>query len=185
MSLTEFSLNFPTEHIANVFGQFDSHIKKIERTLHVTVVVREDSMKLVGNDVQIKRAASVFTQLLELSKRGNIITEQNVNYALSLVVEDNASAIIEIDKECICHTINGKPVKPKTLGQKTYVDAIRNKMITFGIGSAGTGKTYHTIYYAVGIIENKPYETILSEDYGGVLSRYNRYKSPIRLCYSS
>lgn len=155
MSLTEVSLNFPTEHIANVFGQFDTHIKKIERTLHVTVIVREDSMKLVGNDVQTKRAASVFTQLLELSKRGNVITEQNVNYALALVMEDKESAIIEIDRECICHTINGKPVKPKTLGQKTYVDAIRNKMITFGIGPAGTGKTYLAMAMAITAFKNE------------------------------
>lgn len=155
MSLTEVSLNFPTEHVANVFGQFDTYIKKIERTLHVTVVVREDTMKLVGSDAQTKRAASVFTQLLELSKRGNVITEQNVNYALSLVMEDNESAIVEIDRECICHTINGKPVKPKTLGQKAYVDAIRNKMITFGMGPAGTGKTYLAMAMAITAFKNE------------------------------
>ena len=155
MSLTEVSLNFPTEHVRNVFGQFDENIKKIERTLHVTVVVREDSMKLVGNEVQIKRAASVFNQLLELSKRGNIIVEQNVNYALSLVLEDKENAIVEIDKDCICHTINGKPVKPKTLGQKSYVDAIRKKMITFGIGPAGTGKTYLAMAMAITAFKNE------------------------------
>lgn len=155
MSLTEVSLNFPTEHVANVFGQFDSNIKKIERALHVTVVVRDDTMKLVGNEVQIKRAANVFTQLLELSKRGNTITEQNVNYALSLVLEDKETAIIEIDKDCICHTINGKPVKPKTIGQKTYVDAIRKKMITFGIGPAGTGKTYLAMAMAITTFKNE------------------------------
>ncbi len=155
MSLTEVSLNFPTEHVANVFGQFDSNIKKIERALHVTVVVREDMMKLVGNEIQIKRAANVFTQLLELSKRGNTITEQNVNYALSLVLEDKETAIIEIDKDCICHTINGKPVKPKTLGQKAYVDAIRKKMITFGIGPAGTGKTYLAMAMAITAFKNE------------------------------
>ena len=77
MSLTEISLNIPTEHVANVFGQFDAYIKKIERTLNVTVVVRGDSMKLIGNERQIKSASNVFMQLLELSKRGNVITEQN------------------------------------------------------------------------------------------------------------
>ena len=155
MSLTEVSLNFPTEHVANVFGQFDSNIKKIERALHVTVVVRDDMLKLVGNEIQIKRAANVFTQLLELSKRGNAITEQNVNYALSLVLEDKETAIIEIEKDCICHTINGKPVKPKTIGQKTYVDAIRKKMITFGIGPAGTGKTYLAMAMAITAFKNE------------------------------
>ena len=155
MSLTEVSLNFPTEHVANVFGQFDSNIKKIERALHVTVVVRDDMLKLVGTEIQIKRAANVFTQLLELSKRGNAITEQNVKYALSLVLEDKETAIIEIDKDCICHTINGKPVKPKTIGQKTYVDAIRKKMITFGIGPAGTGKTYLAMAMAITAFKNE------------------------------
>ena len=155
MSLTEVSLNFPTEHVANVFGQFDSNIKKIERALHVTVVVRDDMLKLVGNEIQIKRAANVFTQLLELSKRGNAITEQNVNYALSLVLEDKETAIIEIDKDCICHTINGKPVKPKTIGQKTNVDAMRKRMITFGIGPAGTGKTYLAMAMAITAFKNE------------------------------
>ena len=103
MSLTEISLNIPTEHVANVFGQFDAYIKKIERTLNVTVVVRGDSMKLIGNERQIKSASNVFMQLLELSKRGNVITEQNVNYALSLAAEAKESAIVEIDKDCICH----------------------------------------------------------------------------------
>ena len=91
MSLTEISLNIPTEHVANVFGQFDAYIKKIERTLNVTVVVRGDSMKLIGNERQIKSASNVFMQLLELSKRGNVITEQNVNYALSLAAEAKES----------------------------------------------------------------------------------------------
>ena len=153
MSLTEISLNIPTEHVANVFGQFDAYIKKIERTLNVTVVVRGDSMKLIGNERQIKSASNVFMQLLELSKRGNVITEQNVNYALSLAAEAKESAIVEIDKDCICHTINGKPVKPKTLGQKNYVDAIRQKMIVFGMGPAGTGKTYLAMAMAITAIE--------------------------------
>ena len=158
MSLTEISLNIPTEHVANVFGQFDAYIKKIERTLNVTVVVRGDSMKLIGNERQIKSASNVFMQLLELSKRGNVITEQNVNYALSLAAEAKESAIVEIDKDCICHTINGKPVKPKTLGQKQYVDAIRKKMIVFGIGPAGTGKSQ--IAYAVARILKLPWTTL-------------------------
>ena len=155
MSLTEISLNIPTEHVANVFGQFDAYIKKIERTLNVTVVVRGDSMKLIGNERQIKSASNVFMQLLELSKRGNVITEQNVNYALSLAAEAKESAIVEIDKDCICHTINGKPVKPKTLGQKNYVDAIRQKMIVFGMGPAGTGKTYLAMAMAITAFKNE------------------------------
>lgn len=155
MSLTEVSLNIPTDHMANVFGQFDAYIKKIERTLHVTVVVRGESMKILGAEQQCKRASDVFLQLIELSKRGNVITEQNVNYALALMAEEKESAIVEIDKDCICHTTNGKPVKPKTLGQKSYVDAIREKMIVFGMGPAGTGKTYLAMAMAITAFKNE------------------------------
>ena len=161
MSLTELSVNIPTEHVANVFGQFDAYIKKIERTLNVTVVMRDGSMKLIGNEQQIKSASNVFMQLLELSKRGNVITEQNVNYALSLAADAKESAIVEIDKDCICHTINGKPVKPKTLGQKNYVDAIRNKMIVFGMGPAGTGKTYLAMAMAITALKNNEVSRII------------------------
>lgn len=157
MSLTELNLNIPPEHVANVFGQFDTYMKKIERAFHVTVVIRNESIKILGNSDGIQSAAKVFEQLLELSRRGNTITEQNVNYAISLAMEetDKTSAIVEIDKDCICHTINGKPVKPKTLGQKNYVDHIRTKMIVFGTGPAGTGKTYLAIAMAVTAFKNE------------------------------
>ena len=88
-------------------------------------------------------------QLLELSRRGNVIQEQNVDYALSLTMEDSTEDILTIDKDLICHTLQGKPIKPKTLGQKKYVDAIREKMITFGLGPAGTGKTYLAMAMAI------------------------------------
>ena len=155
MSLTELNLNIPPEHIANVFGQFDAYIKKIEKTFHVTVVNRNESIKILGSSNQTRDAANVFEQLLELSKRGNTITEQNVNYAISLSLEKSTSSIVEIDKECICHTVQGKPVKPKTLGQKSYVDNIRGKMIVFGTGPAGTGKTYLAIAMAVTAFKNE------------------------------
>ena len=157
MSLTEIALEIPADHMANVFGQFDVHIKKIERTLKVTVIVRDESVKLLGDEKSCRCASDVFLQLLELSKRGNAITEQNVNYALALTLEESqsASALVEIDRDCICHTINGKPVKPKTLGQKAYVDAIREKMIVFGMGPAGTGKTYLAMAMAITAFKNE------------------------------
>ncbi|MDE6904197.1 MAG: PhoH family protein [Lachnospiraceae bacterium] len=155
MSLTELNLNIPPEHIANVFGQFDAYIKKIEKAFHVTVVNRNESIKILGSTTQTRDAEHVFGQLLELSKRGNTITEQNVNYAISLALEKSTSSILEIDKECICHTVQGKPVKPKTLGQKNYVDNIREKMIVFGTGPAGTGKTYLAIAMAVTAFKNE------------------------------
>ena len=136
MSLNEITFQISTDHMANVFGRFDSNIKKIEKNLGVTIVVREDTVKIIGNPSAISGAKEVFSQLYELSKRGNEITEQNVNYALALLAEHKGDMMVEIDQDVICHTINGKPVKPKTIGQKQYVDSIRKKMIVFGMGPA-------------------------------------------------
>lgn len=149
MSLMETAIDIPVEHMSNVFGQFDAYMKKVERAFGVTVVIRDNNMKLLGRDGDVRKAKKVFTQLFELSKRGSQITEQNVDYAISLTFEEKESAIVAIDQDLICHTINGKPVKPKTLGQKNYVDEIRSKMIVFGIGPAGTGKTYLAMAMAV------------------------------------
>lgn len=149
MGLMETVIDIQPEHIANVFGQFDAYMKKIERAFGVTVVMRDGKIKLLGTDDGIKRASKVFKQLFELSERGNQITEQNVDYAIALSFEEKEAAIVEIDKDLICHTINGKPIKPKTLGQKKYVDEIRSKMIVFGIGPAGTGKTYLAMAMAI------------------------------------
>ncbi len=149
MSIMETIIDIPAEHEKNVFGGFDAYAKIIERAFNVTIIARNGEVKVVGSEGEVAKAKSVFLQLLELSKRGNQITEQNVNYAISLCYEDKERAIVEIDKDLICHTINGKPIKPKTLGQKTYVDQIRKKMIVFGVGPAGTGKTY--LAMAIGI----------------------------------
>lgn len=155
MNLSEVSVNIPVELMPNVFGQFDIHTKKIEKTLGVTVVVRDDQIKIIGSESACKGAADVLHSLCELAKRGNEITEQNVNYALALCLEDKGDALVEIDRDLICHTVNGKPVKPKTLGQKEYVDAIRKKMIVFGMGPAGTGKTYLAMAMAITAFKNE------------------------------
>ena len=149
MSLSELMIDIPAEHEANVFGQFDVYAKKLERTFHVTLIARDGSTKIVGESAAAEKVLRILTQLVELSKRGNMISEQNVDYAISLVYDDREEGIVEIDKELICHTLQGKPVKPKTLGQKKYVDAIRNEMITFGLGPAGTGKTYLAMAMAI------------------------------------
>ena len=155
MSLNEITFQISTDHMANVFGRFDSNIKKIEKNLGVTIVVREDTVKIIGNPSAISGAKEVFSQLYELSQRGNEITEQNVNYALALLAEHKGDMMVEIDQDVICHTINGKPVKPKTIGQKQYVDSIRKKMIVFGMGPAGTGKTYLAMAMAITAFKNE------------------------------
>lgn len=154
MGMTEATINIPAEHERNVFGQFDSFAKKIERTFHVTIVVRDGNVKLLGNERQVEQAQKVLSQLTGLSLRGNTISEQNVDYIIALVLEESKADMVEIDKELICHTIQGKPVKPKTLGQKTYTDAIRNNMIVFGLGPAGTGKTYLAMAMAITAFKN-------------------------------
>ena len=149
MGILETMIDIPAEHEKNVFGQFDIFAKKIERALHVTLIVRNGKVKVLGEEKNVERAQQVLSQLTELSRRGNTIQEQNVDYALSLTMEDSAEDILTIDKDLICHTLQGKPIKPKTLGQKKYVDAIREKMITFGLGPAGTGKTYLAMAMAI------------------------------------
>ena len=108
----------------------------------------------MGDSNAVERARNVLSQLLELSRRGNTISEQNVNYTLALVMEDSEDNVLEIDKDIICHTLQGKPIKPKTLGQKQYVDEIRKKMIVFGLGPAGTGKTYLAMAMAITAFKN-------------------------------
>jgi len=153
-NIIENIIEVPSEHEKNVFGQFDEHIKKIEKVLNVTVISRDGKLKILGSAANAKKAESVFEQLAELSKRGNNITEQQVNYALSLSFENKEQEIVEIDKDFICHTIDGRPIKPKTLGQKLYTDQIRSQMIVFGLGPAGTGKTYLAMAMAVTAFRN-------------------------------
>lgn len=152
----ELIIEVPAEHMRNIFGMYDSHIKKIENDFEVSIVDRDGGLKIIGNSQSnINKAASITKQLIELSKRGNVIQEQNVDYAITLGMENKEEELVEIDKECICHTVSGKPVKPKTLGQKQYVDAIRNNMIVFGLGPAGTGKTYLAMAMAITAFKNE------------------------------
>lgn len=149
-------IDVPAEHMRNIFGLYDSHIKKIEDDFDVSIVNRDGGLKIIGGSREhVDKAASITRQLVELSKRGNVIQEQNVDYAIMLGMEDREEELVEIDKDCICHTVNGKPVKPKTLGQKKYVDAIRDNMIVFGLGPAGTGKTYLAMAMAITAFKNE------------------------------
>lgn len=142
-------VDVPAEHMQNIFGQYDHYIRKVESDFNVTIVDRDGSIKITGEELAVHRAENIVRQLAELSKRGNIIQEQNVDYAIMMEMENKEDVLVEIDKDCICHTVMGKPVKPKTLGQKQYVDAIRDNMIVFGLGPAGTGKTYLAMAMAI------------------------------------
>ncbi len=149
MAQEQIILDIPASHENNIFGGLDIHLKKIERALDIEVILRDGSVRISGETENLQEARRVFDELLKLSERGNTITEQNVNYILSLAKEKSPVSMADIDKDLIGFTIQGKPVKPKTLGQKKYVDAIREKMMVFGVGPAGTGKTYLAMAMAI------------------------------------
>lgn len=161
MEDTSKAVRVPVNHMQNVFGQFDSHIKKLEHHFHVTIIDRDGEIRISGNPKAVNRAEGIINELVGLSERGNIIQEQNVDYAITMSIEENDEVLLEIDKDCICHTVSGKAVKPKTLGQKQYVDAIRNHMIVFGLGPAGTGKTYLAMAMAITAFKNQEVERII------------------------
>ncbi|MBR4965519.1 MAG: PhoH family protein, partial [Lachnospiraceae bacterium] len=137
------------------FGERDSYIRKIEDDLNITIVNRDGVIKISGEEYNAKKAVRLLTELTELSKRGNTIQEQNINYGLTLSKENQEDMLLKVDSDCICHTVNGKVVKPMTVGQKFYVDAIRNNMIVFGLGPAGTGKTYLAMAMAITAFKNE------------------------------
>ncbi len=149
MALVERNIEIPQELQGQVFGQFDSYLKKIERTLNVTVISRDGALKIVGAGNGPEGAKRVLEDLARIASDGREITQQNVDYDLSLAMEHQDGGVSQINTDIICHTINGRPVCPKTYGQKEYVDAIRSHMITFGIGPAGTGKTYLAMAMAI------------------------------------
>lgn len=145
----------------NIFGPFDSHLKIIEKAFKTTVVVREGRIKILGDMIPAQMTSLVLNELLALSKKGEIITEQQVRYIVDMQMENKQDTLADMDGSLICYTMNGKPVKPKTLGQKEYVDAIKNNMIVFGLGPAGTGKTYLAMAMAITAFKNEEVSRII------------------------
>lgn len=138
------------EEAVNIFGSFDENIKIIEHELSVSVVNRDGSLKIAGeNGENVIYGVKAIEGLLELSGRGEPINEQNVRYVLQLVKSGQEDKIGEVARDVLCVTAKGKPIKAKTLGQKRYVDAIKKSTVTLGIGPAGTGKTYLAVAAAV------------------------------------
>ncbi len=149
------------EDVVDVFGSFDENIKLVEHELNVTVVSRDNQLKVSGEAENVMHAVKAIEGLLGLAGRKETITEQNVRYIINLVKAGNESHINDIARDVLCVTAKGKPIKAKTLGQKRYVDAIKKNTITLGIGPAGTGKTYLAVAAAVAAFRDKQVNRII------------------------
>ncbi len=146
------SMTTASEYIRNVFGQYDVYAKRIEKAFNITLILRDDKIKISGEEAAVEKAFYVLDQLTTVAATGENIDMQKVEYVIAMAdrqLEGVKENITELDRDIICHTINGKPVKPKTHGQKAYVDAIEKSMIVFGVGPAGTGKTYLAMAKAI------------------------------------
>ena len=149
------------EDLVGLFGSFDSNIRQLETMLHVTVLSRENELKIQGEPEDVYRAARVVNGLLAILARGEAITDQNLRYVVSLVEDGEEEKLGELGQDVVCVTLKGKPIKPKTLGQKKYVEAIAKNTITMGIGPAGTGKTYLAVAAAVTAFRQKRVSRII------------------------
>ncbi len=137
------------EQAVSLFGSFDENIKLIEKEFAVSVISRGSELKVTGEAENVQKGVRAINGLLTLINRGEALSDQNVRYVLSLVNEGNEDKLEHMAADCICITSKGKPVKPKTLGQKKYIETIRDNTITLGVGPAGTGKTYLAVAMAV------------------------------------
>ncbi len=149
------------EHIISVFGSFDENLRLIESEFNVKVTDRNSELNLAGDDEGVAYAERAISGLLTLAAKGESIDARSVRYIIGLVKEGQDDKIGELARDVICITAKGKPVKAKTLGQKTYVEAIGKKTITLGIGPAGTGKTYLAVAAAVAAFRDKSVNRII------------------------
>ena len=149
------------EHAVALFGSFDENIKLIELEFSVKVNVRDSQLKISGEPENVMKATKTIESLLNLLSRGEQLSEQNVRYCISLINDGSEEKIEQLSSDCICITAKGKPIKPKTLGQKHYCSAIKDNTITIGVGPAGTGKTYLAVAMAVTAFRSKEINRII------------------------
>ncbi|MCD7797170.1 MAG: PhoH family protein [Clostridiales bacterium] len=149
------------EQAASLFGSFDENIKLIEREYGVSIISRDSKLKVVGDEESVSKTIRALNSLLVLIGKGEVLSDQNVRYVISLVNEGNEDKLNTMSSDTICITSKGRPVKPKTLGQKKYCEAVQNNTITFGVGPAGTGKTYLAVAMAVTAFRAKQVSRII------------------------
>ena len=149
------------EQAVNLFGSFDENIHLIETEFGVTVANREGELRVNGEPEDVMVACKALTALLTLSNRGETITEQNVRYVIGLARAGQEDKVSELTQDVICISAKGRPVKPKTIGQKKYVDSIMANAVTIGVGPAGTGKTYLAVAAAVAAFRERKINRII------------------------
>ncbi len=161
MSQIERTIQLENDIILPVFGQFDSNIRKIEKSCGVQIVNRGDDVKVVGEERGVHKAWNVLNFMAALARRGEEITEQNLEYFISSAEEADLQELEKVYDNLICITANGRPLKPKTMGQKKYIDLMRDNTVVFGIGPAGTGKTYLAMAMAITAFKNNEVNRII------------------------
>lgn len=149
------------EDVPGLFGSLDENIKILESEYGVTVISRGDTLKITGSDDSVDTAAKVVDGLVKLLSKGEALNEQNIRYVISMVNSGSKNELDKLMLDCICITAGGKPIKPKTLGQKKYIDAIKDNTVVFGVGPAGTGKTYLAVAMAVKAFKAKEVNRII------------------------
>ncbi|MEE1353803.1 MAG: PhoH family protein [Acutalibacteraceae bacterium] len=149
------------EYAAELFGVFDENMILLEKEYGITAVARGGELKLTGSEDAVENAAKAVDGMLLLIRKGEHLNEQNIRYVVSMVREGSGNKLERLMSDCICITSRGKPVKAKTLGQEQYVEAIRDNTIVFGVGPAGTGKTYLAVAMAVKAFKAKEVERIV------------------------
>lgn len=147
-------MDMDTRSMQTLFGTGDSYIRKVEDEFAVSVVNRDGAVKISGEKENVEKVYQLLSELLQISRKGMEIEEQSVNYAVMMRKENEDDGLLTMDESCICHMINGKPIQPKTQGQKKYVQAMREHMIVFGLGPAGTGKTFLAMAMAITAFRN-------------------------------
>ncbi len=149
------------ESVLGLFGSLDENVKIIEDAYNVTVISRGDTLKITGEPDSVDKAADVIDGLILLLGKGETLNEQNVHYVIDMVNSGSRGEFDKMISDCICITAHGKPIKAKTLGQRRYVDAIKNNTVIFGVGPAGTGKTYLAVAMAVKAFKAKEINRII------------------------
>ncbi len=159
--MAERTIDVSAVNLGSLFGEFDCHIKQIEKSLSVSISCRDSILKILGGEKETDIATRVIASMIESENRGDRLDEQNVGYMILMAQAGEDEGLKDLGNDCVCMTARGKPIKSKTLGQKEYIQAMNHNTIVFGIGPAGTGKTYLAVAKAVAAFRKKEVSRII------------------------